>query len=172
MVMLRLLQSLLRTLVPTIQTHRALALENLALRQQVALLKSTGKRPRPSAFDRLFWVALARWWSDWRSALLIVTPDTVIRWHREGFRRYWHWRSRPRPPGRPPIDLQLRQGPCPPRLWPALTRPYPDRYFDRHWSSPYSYPAPGLFKGPARTPNSPPTGAIGFLLILTDCVPI
>ncbi len=109
MAMPRLLQLLLRTLVSAIQTHRALALENLALRQQVALLKSSVKRSRPSVSDRLFWVALARWWSDWRSALLVVTPDTVIRWHREGFRRYWHWRSRPRPRGRPRIDPQLRQ---------------------------------------------------------------
>ncbi len=109
MAMPRLLQLLLRTLVSAIQTHRALALENLALRQQVALLKSSVKRSRPSVSDRLFWVALARWWSDWRSALLVVTPDTVIRWHREGFRQYWHWRSRPRPRGRPRIDPQLRQ---------------------------------------------------------------
>ncbi len=80
---LRLLQTLLRTLVSLFQIHRALALENLALRQQVALLKAAPRRPRPSAADRVFWAALARSWSDWRNALLVVTPDTVIRWHRE-----------------------------------------------------------------------------------------
>jgi len=107
--MLRLLQTLLRTLVSVFQTQRSLALENLALRQQLALLNATTKRPRLSTADRLFWVALARSWSDWRTALLAVTPDTVIRWHREGFRRYWHWRSRPRPCGRPRIDPELRE---------------------------------------------------------------
>jgi len=62
--MLRLLQTLLRTLASLFQTYRALAPENLALRQQVALLKSTAKRSRPSAADRLIWVVLAQSWAD------------------------------------------------------------------------------------------------------------
>src|SRR4029450_517163 len=72
------------------------ALEVLALRQQVAVLKR--KRPRPvlNSMDRLFWTTLCRYWSRWKDVLIIVMPDTVTGWHRAGFRLYWRWRSRPR----------------------------------------------------------------------------
>src|SRR5207302_7826840 len=83
------------------------ALEILALRQQVAVLKR--KRPRPSlnSFDRLFWTALQRLWSRWTDVLVIVKPETVIGWHRAGFRLYWQWRSRPRG-GRPKLSEEIR----------------------------------------------------------------
>src|SRR5512145_991896 len=69
------------------------ALEVLALRQQVAVLKR--KRPRPplNALDRLFWTILHHLWSRWADVLVIVKPATVAGWHRAGFRRYWRWRS-------------------------------------------------------------------------------
>ena len=66
----------------------ALAAENLALRQQLAVLHRSARRPRLRQHDRLFWVWLSRLWSDWHSCLLIVKPDTVIAWHRQGFRLY------------------------------------------------------------------------------------
>jgi putative transposase len=66
----------------------ALAAENLALRQQLAVLQVLAKRPRLRKRDRIFWVWLSWLWSDWRSSLMIVKPETVIRWHREGFRLY------------------------------------------------------------------------------------
>jgi putative transposase len=83
------------------------ALEVLALRQQVAVLKR--KRPRPvlSSLDQLFWTTLRRRWSRWVDVLLIVKPETVIGWHRAGFRLFWRWRSRPRV-GRPKISDELR----------------------------------------------------------------
>ena len=83
------------------------ALEVLALRQQVAVLKR--KRPRPvlNCLDRLFWTTLRRRWSRWADVLLIVKPETVIGWHRAGFRLYWRWRSRPRA-GRPQISEEIR----------------------------------------------------------------
>jgi hypothetical protein len=83
------------------------ALEILALRQQVAVLKR--KRPRPplNACDRLFWTTLRRLWPRWSDVLLIVKPETVIGWHRGGFRIYWRWRSRSRG-GRPRITQELR----------------------------------------------------------------
>jgi putative transposase len=83
------------------------ALEVLALRQQVAVLKR--KRPRPPLrpLDRLFWVALQDMWARWRDVLVIVKPETVIAWHRAGFRLYWRWRSRPRR-GRPRITEEIR----------------------------------------------------------------
>ncbi len=66
--------------------HRQLALENLALRQQLAVYKRTRTRPKLRMMDRLFWVGLARVWVGWRQPLVIVTPDTVLRWQRRRFR--------------------------------------------------------------------------------------
>ena len=86
-----------------------LVLENLALRQQLAVLQRSVKRPRLRRRDRAFWVLLSRIWSNWRSALTIVKPDTVVRWHRKGFRLYWRWKSRKRGPGRPPASLEIRE---------------------------------------------------------------
>ena len=89
--------------------HRAVALENLALRQQLAIYKRNRKRPRFTPHDRWFWVLLSRFWKDWRRALIIVHPDTVVRWHRERFRKYWAQLSTGRKPGRPPTDAEIRE---------------------------------------------------------------
>ena len=85
----------------------AIAAENLALRRQLAVLQRSVKRPRLRRRDRIFWVWLSRLWFDWRSSLMIVNPETVIRWHREGFRLYWRWKSRSTP-GRPKIAAEIR----------------------------------------------------------------
>ena len=66
-----------------------LAAENLALRQQLAVQQRSAKRPKLRQHDRIFWVWLSLFWSNWRSALLIVKPDTVTKWHRLGFKLYW-----------------------------------------------------------------------------------
>ena len=87
----------------------SLAAENLALRQQVAVFKHSGKRPRLRPRDRLFWVWLSKLWPDWRSALAIVQPDTVLKWHRQAFKLYWRWKSRAGKPGRPPIQAEIRE---------------------------------------------------------------
>jgi transposase InsO family protein len=86
----------------------ATAIENLALRQQVAVFKQSVKRPNLRPRDRVFWVVLSRLWRNWRSALAIVQPETVIRWHRRGFKLYWKWKSRRGKPGRPPIEREIR----------------------------------------------------------------
>lgn len=85
-----------------------LALENVALRQQVAVLRRTVHRPRVRARDRLFWVILRRLWAGWQDALGFVQPATVVRWHRAGWRLVWRWRSRKKP-GRPPVPLEVRE---------------------------------------------------------------
>lgn len=85
-----------------------LALENVALRQQVAVLRRSVPRPRPRAHDRIFWVILRRIWSGWRDALGLVQPATVVRWHRAGWRLVWRLRSRKKT-GRPPIPLEVRE---------------------------------------------------------------
>lgn len=81
---------------------------NLALRQPLAVMQRSPKRPRLRRRDRAFWVVLSRVWRSWPSALMIVKPDTVIRWHRKGFKLYWRWRSRKRRPGRPPVNPEVR----------------------------------------------------------------
>src|SRR6516164_8283453 len=92
------------------RTRAALQIEILALRHQLtALRRSQRGRLRLNSADRLLWVGLSRLWSQWRSALLIVKPETVIAWHRRGFRWYWRWKSRQGEPGRPAIDGEVRE---------------------------------------------------------------
>jgi putative transposase len=86
----------------------AIATENLALRQQVIVLQRSVKRPRLRQRDRLFWVWLSRLWSDWRSCLMIVKPETIIAWHRGGFRLNWRWKSRKKS-GRPKTKAEIRE---------------------------------------------------------------
>ena len=96
----------LRSLV----SNRAdLAAENLALRQQLAVLPHKSKRPRLRKRDRIFWAILSRIRPKWRCALLIVQPDTVVRWHRSGFRLFWRWKSRTGRVGRPKIEREIRR---------------------------------------------------------------
>jgi hypothetical protein len=90
-----------------LRTHRELALENLALRQQLAVWKARESRPRLTELDRIFWVCLSRLWTRWRQSLQLMRPETVVGWHRQGFRRYWAWKSRRRS-GRPAISADLR----------------------------------------------------------------
>lgn len=99
---------LIRTLFSALRSHRALALENLALRHQLDVLKRNAKRPRLKNRDRLLWTILARFWSDWQKPLILVQPETVIRWHRRGFRLYWRWKSRGKWPGRRLVPKNVR----------------------------------------------------------------
>ena len=91
------------------RTKRELALENLALRHQIGVLTRAldDRRPRLGNWDRALWVILVRRWEAWRYALAIVQPATVIRWHREGFKRFWTRRSRAGRVGRPALDPEL-----------------------------------------------------------------
>jgi putative transposase len=88
--------------------HRQLALENLALRQQLAVYKRTASRPKLRRRERFFWVCLSRVWAGWRTALVIVTPDTVVRWRRRRFRLYWTKLSGQPTGGRPPVSPEIR----------------------------------------------------------------
>ena len=93
--MLVFLTTLLAILPSILRSRAALELENLALRHQIGVLqRSAAKRPKLTAGDRLFWICLSRLWRDWRSALAIVKPETVLAWHRAGFRLFWTWKVR------------------------------------------------------------------------------
>jgi putative transposase len=83
------------------------ALEVLALRQQLAVLKRQRPRPTLNSLDRFFWTTLRQYWSRWTDVLVLVKPDTVVGWHRVGFRLYWRWRCRARG-GRPKVAEEIR----------------------------------------------------------------
>jgi putative transposase len=91
-----------------LRNRTELAAENLALRQQLAILQQKSKTPRLRRRDRIFWALLSRVWADWRAALLIVQPDTVVRWHRQGFKLFWRWKARTGKVGRPKIKAEIR----------------------------------------------------------------
>jgi len=101
---LQLVTALLRKLL---QSRAALVAENLALRHQIVILQRSVKRLRLHRRDRIFWVWLSRLWRGWWSSLIVVQPETVLRWHSEGFRLYWRWKSRSRC-GRPKLDAEIR----------------------------------------------------------------
>jgi putative transposase len=91
--------------------HQVVALENLALRRQLAAFRRKRKRPILTEWDRLFWIGLARVWAGWKGALIVVQPDTVLRWQRDRFRRYWAVLSRSKhcPRGRPALSPEARR---------------------------------------------------------------
>ena len=91
-----------------LQSHAQLTLENLALRQQLAVYQRTVPRPAIGNRDRIFWLFAMRFFNSWKSVLVFVRPETVIAWHRKGFRHYWRRKSMPQQ-GRPPIEPQLVQ---------------------------------------------------------------
>lgn len=107
--MFELLRLWLGSLFRIFHTRGSLMLENLALRQQLAVLKRRHPKPRLGPTDKLFWVVARRFWSRWKDALLLVSPDTVIRWHRAGFQLYWAMLCKVRKPvGGKRISKQIR----------------------------------------------------------------
>src|SRR5262244_1763479 len=96
-------------MVTTFKSRTALQVENIALRHQLAVLRRSVKRPKLTPADRLLWAWLCEAWSDWRSFLVVVKPETVIGWHRKGFRLFWTWKVRHGQPGPPPVSKEIRQ---------------------------------------------------------------
>src|SRR5262245_29222259 len=92
-----------------LRERRDRALENLALRQQLALYERQRKRPKLQARHRVLWTLLSRYWPEWRRVLVVVRPETVVAWHRKGFRVFWAWKLRRTATGRPPKDARIRQ---------------------------------------------------------------
>jgi hypothetical protein len=106
--MMSVLLSVLLTLRTWAYSRAALELEILALRHQLLVLQRTRlRRVRLAKTDRCFWALLSRIWTGWRTALVIVKPETVIAWHRRGFRLWWTWKSRHRI-GRPAVPADIR----------------------------------------------------------------
>jgi len=103
------LPALLAAALSLFRTRAALLLEILALRHQLSVLQRSVKKPKLNRFDRMLWAWLCGAWAAWRSALRIVKPDTVIAWHRKGFRLFWTWKIRRGQPGRPPVPMEVRK---------------------------------------------------------------
>src|SRR5467141_646719 len=100
---------LLGTILCLFRARRRLLIETLLLRQQLAALKRRRPRPRLTVFDKLFWVFARKYWSGWKQALIVVNPETVVRWHRMGFALYWRVISKaPRVVGRKRISKEVR----------------------------------------------------------------
>ena len=97
-----------RTFVAAVRSRRDLALENLVLRHQLQVALRTNPHPQLRASDRVLWLWLRHVWpQDWRQHLHVVRPETVLRWHRKGWRLYWTWKSRTRL-GRPRLSAELK----------------------------------------------------------------
>ena len=105
MLLLRIIWAAVRALF---SKKADLVAENLALRQQLIVLRRRTGRPRLRKSDRIFWLWLARSWNGWRESLIVVKPGTVVRWHRKGFKYYWAWKSRHRG-GRPAVAPEVRE---------------------------------------------------------------
>src|SRR5215813_13178140 len=104
------LLSVIRFIRLLLSGHQAIAIENAALRLQLVAFQRKRKRPVLTTFDRVFWITLRRWWSVWRRPLFYVQADTVARWQRERYRRFWARLSKPRRrPGRPTIAGDIRR---------------------------------------------------------------
>ena len=104
------LMPIIETLIDVLRSRASLHLEMLALRQQLAMMADRDRKRlnfRPS--ERLFWVWLYRLWPSCLQMIVILKPDTLVRWHRKGFRLYWTWKSRRRQGGRPAIDPDVRE---------------------------------------------------------------
>jgi hypothetical protein len=106
--LLHFLALIVRSVPTFFRSHSEQVIVELALRQQLATYDQKKTKPKLTSLDRFFWVALSQFLPRWKRALGIVKPDTVVRWHRKGFRLYWRWISK-RGPGRPPISAVAKK---------------------------------------------------------------
>ncbi len=106
--LLYFLALIIRCAPALLRSHNEQAIVELALRQQLATYSQMKSKPKITPLDRAFWIALFRFWPRWKRVLVIVKPDTVVRWHRTGFKLYWRWISKPGP-GRPPLAADIQE---------------------------------------------------------------
>src|SRR5947209_18796656 len=107
--MLKAISLGIRFVILVLGGHQHVALENAALRRQLAVFKRDVNRPRLRRRDRTFWMGLRAIWKNWKSALIIVRPETVISWQRKRFKRDWWRLSQPKRPGRPRMRSEIRK---------------------------------------------------------------
>ncbi|ABK45279.1 hypothetical protein Mmc1_2786 [Magnetococcus marinus MC-1] len=108
--MLSTLTELIHIITGLFKSQVALQIEILALRHQLNVLqRKHPKRVKLKPWDRIFWIWLSRIWPGWKDALVIIKPDTVIKWHKKGFKLYWRYLSKRRQPGRPKVPAMIRK---------------------------------------------------------------
>jgi transposase InsO family protein len=98
----------IKTLLSKFNLIANLTAKNLALQQQLIILNRSIKRPQIKTKDRLFWIILFLFWKNWQDSLIVLKPETVVGWHKKGFRLFWRWKSRSKSPGRPRISQEIR----------------------------------------------------------------
>lgn len=150
---MRALGALLSACFSVFGSRSELVFELAALRQQLAVLSASGNKPKLRPSDRFFWALLSRLWARWESVLHIVKPRTVIRWHRQGFRLLWRWKSRH---GRPRIADEHRAliRRLPATAPPGASGGSPTSSARSSASSARPAPSAGTCTGPPATPTS------------------
>lgn len=98
----------IRTLLSKFNLIANLTAKNLALRQQLIVFNRSIKRPQIKTKDRLFWIILYLFWKNWQNSLIVLKPETVVGWHKKGFRLFWRWKSRSKSPGSSRINQKIR----------------------------------------------------------------
>ncbi len=109
---MRRLWNLITGIIFKLNITSHLALQNVALRQQLAVMQRNCRKPQIRNRDRLFWMMFSRLWSNWKDSLIIVKPQTVVAWHRKGFKLFWRFKSRSKSPGRPPVSKEIKNLVC------------------------------------------------------------
>ncbi len=99
----------IKTLLSKFNLIANLTAKNLALRHQLIVLNRSIKRPQIKTKDRLFWIILFLFWNNWQDSLIVLKPETVVGWHKKGFRLFWRWKSRYKSPGRPRTNQEIRK---------------------------------------------------------------
>ncbi len=107
--MLKLLRHIPVFLLPNFKLTTYLMMENIVLRHQLSVLQRNAKRPRLRKLDKVFWIMVYRMFNLWKESLVIVRPETVIRWNREGFRLFWKLKSKAPKSGRKRISSEIRK---------------------------------------------------------------
>jgi putative transposase len=107
--MLKAIFKTLRLIILILAGHKQIALEHAALRQQLTILKRRQPRPKFRHHERLFWIVLMKIWKQWRAALVIVRPTSVVSWQRRRFKQYWSGLSQKKEPGRPQVSTELQK---------------------------------------------------------------
>ena len=99
---------LIRNIIAKFNLIANLTAKNLALHQQLIVLNRSIKKPQIKTKDRSFWISLCLFWKKWQDSLIVLKPETVVGWHKKGFRLFWRWKSRAKRPGRPRINHEIR----------------------------------------------------------------
>ncbi len=105
---MKIIIKLIRNILAKFNLIANLTVNTLALHQQLIVLNRSIKRPQIKTKDRLFWIILYLFWNNWQESLIILKPETVVGWHKKGFRLFWKWKSRSKSPGRPRINHEIR----------------------------------------------------------------